>query len=187
MDLSCSQVEMLLSFYFDGELKENLRAKVEEHLEVCPTCKEKYRILTELLTGLREGVAEVAMRQNFGDTTVLPDTGEKVQSDYKESLSAYVDNELDDEENIRVKKLTINNKKARKYLEDSYALKHVLKSAYDKSLSEMKKDYTKNVLSSLDLEGQEYTLNPFVKVLAILSAIALFGTIFIAIALNVAW
>ena len=29
MELTCSQTEMLLSFYFDGELKENLRKKSE--------------------------------------------------------------------------------------------------------------------------------------------------------------
>lgn len=190
MDLTCSQVEMLLSFYYDGDLKDNLKSKVEEHLEVCPVCKEKYRLLTELLRDLKDGVAEITKQKRSSEVNVQTETREQVdtfQGDYRENLSAYVDSELSDDDNIKVKKITIQNKNARNYLENSYALKHVLKNAYEKTKADVRKDYTKNVLSVLDIEGQEYVLNPVIKVIAVLSIIALFGAVFVAIVLNVAW
>ncbi len=180
MDLTCTQVEMLLSFYIDGELKENLKNKVEEHLKNCPVCSAKYDTLIKLFSGMRESVAELSLKQGYASESLN-------KTDYKVNMSAYIDNELDNNENIKIKKLTINNKKARKYLEDSYALKHVINSAYEKSKNEMKQDFSKNVMSSLDIENQEYTINPVIKGLAILSSAALFGTIITAVILNINW
>lgn len=182
MDLTCTQVEMLLSFYIDGELKENLKNKVEEHLKNCPICSAKYDTLIKLFSGMRESVAELSLKQGYAS-----DNKSLNQTDYKVNMSAYIDNELDNNENIKIKKLTINNKKARKYLEDSYALKHVINNAYEKSKNEMKQDFSKNVMSSLDIENQEYTINPVIKGLAILSSAALFGTIITAVILNINW
>ena len=45
---------------------------------------------------------------------------------FKNNLSAYIDNELNDDENLRIKKLTINNKNARKELEDSFNLRKIM-------------------------------------------------------------
>lgn len=182
MDLTCSQTEMLLSFYFDGELKENLRKKVEEHLKICPICSAKYETLVGLITGMREEVAEISK-------SILEDEDlDSAQiNEYQTNLSAYIDNELDDENNIKVKKLTINNKMARKYLEDGYALKNVMTNSFEKSKSDMKHDFSKNILLSLDIDDKEYTLNPVIKGIALTVSILLFGTIFTAVVLNVGW
>lgn len=182
MDLTCTQVEMLLSFYIDGELKENLKNKVEEHLKNCPVCSAKYETLVKLFSGMRESVAELSLKQNY-----INESKPMSHPDYKVNMSAYIDNELDNNENIKIKKLTINNKNARKYLEDSYALKHIINSAYEKSKNEMKQDFSRNVMSTLDIENQEYTINPIIKGLAILSSAALFGTIITAVVLNINW
>lgn len=189
MDLTCSQVEMLLSFYFDGDLKENLRDKVEEHLSVCPVCKQKYETLVNLLTGLRESVAELSLKSANSEPSTKKENNNDTSSqiEFSTNMSAYIDNELSDEENIKIKKLTINNKKARKYLEDSYALRHIISNAFEKTKSEMRQDFSKKVLNSLDINGYDYTINPIIKGFAIITAIALFGTIFTAVILNVTW
>ncbi len=181
MDLTCTQVEMLLSFYFDGELKDNLKYKVEEHLKNCPVCRAKYETLAKLFTGMRESVAELSMKQSFSDSEPEKTV---THPDYKVNMSAYIDNELDNDENIKIKKLTINNKKARKYLEDSYALKHVINSAFEKSKNDMKYDFTKNVLSTLDIENQDYAINPIIKGLTVIASVALFGSIFAAVIIH---
>ncbi len=181
MELTCKQVELLLSFYYDGDLKDNLKHKVEEHLNHCPVCSAKYETLTKIFTGMRESVAEIGRNEAF---TSLPVDGGVKESDYKMSMSAYIDNELDNNENIKIKKLTINNKKARKYLEDSYALKHIITNAFEKSKNDMKYDFTKNVLSALDIANQDYTINPIIKGLAVIAAVSLFGAIFAAVAIN---
>ena len=181
MELTCSQTEMLLSFYFDGELKDNLRKKVEEHLKNCPICNAKYETLVKLFTGMREEVAELTQK-------IVNDDGESKQGyDYQTNLSAYIDNELDDENNIKVKKLTINNKNARKYLEDSYALRNVINNSFEKTKNDVKQDYTKSVLRALDIDEKDYTINPVIKYFTIGVLVALFGTIFSAVLLNIGW
>lgn len=180
MELTCSQTEMLLSFYFDGELKENLRKKVEEHLKICPICNAKYETLVKLFTGMREEISELTQK-------VVNDNSNNTTESYEANLSAYIDNELDDENNIKVKKLTIHNKNARKYLEDSYALKNIINNSYEKAKNEMKQDYSKNVLKALDLDEKDYTINPIIKGITICTTIILFGTIFSAIILNIGW
>ena len=180
MELTCSQTEMLLSFYFDGELKENLRKKVEDHLKLCPICNAKYETLVKLFTGMREGISELTQNitsENFNNKS----------NDYEMNLSAYIDNELDDDNNIKVKKLAINNQKARRYLEDSYALRNVINNSFEKTKNDMKQDYSKNVLRALDLDEKEYTINPIIKGITITVIVILFGTIFSAILLNIGW
>lgn len=182
MELTCSQTEMLLSFYFDGELKENLRKKVEAHLKMCPICSAKYETLVSLFTGMREGVSELSKT-----TSEEISSSEIDSTNYQSNLSAYIDNELDDKNNIKVKKLTINNKNARKYLEDSYALKNIINNSFEKTKNEAKYDFSKKVLRSLDIDEKEYTLNPIIKGIAVTVSVLLFGTIFSAIILNVGW
>ncbi len=182
MDLTCAQVEMLLSFYFDGELKDNLKYKVEEHLKNCPICSAKYETLTKIFTGMRESVAEIGIKQNTSDFSA--GGSEYTSSDYKVNMSAYIDNELDNNENIKIKKLTINNKKARKYLEDSYALKHIINNAFEKSKNDMKYDFTKNVLHSLDIDNQDYVLNPIIKGITIIASAALAGSVLAAVIIH---
>ncbi len=181
MELTCTQVEMLLSFYIDGELKDNLKNKVEEHLKNCPICSAKYETLVKIFTGMRESVSEISCKQVLGERGLEKPAA---TPDYKVNMSAYIDNELDNNENIKIKKLTINNKNARKYLEDSYALKHIISNAFEKSKNDAKYDFSKNVLSSLDINNSDYTISPVIKVLAVIASVAFFGAIFAAVVLN---
>ena len=47
-------------------------------------------------------------------------------------LSAYVDNELDTSENVRIKKITISNPTARQRLESMYNYQKLMHSAYER-------------------------------------------------------
>ena len=59
----------------------------------------------------------------FTDKNVEDAFKKKQYADFKANLSAYIDNELDDKENIRIRKITISNPIARKDLEEMYAFK----------------------------------------------------------------
>ena len=131
MDLTCSQIEMLISFYFNGELKENLKNKVEEHLQGCPICRAKYKTFVNLINGLKSEIGK------FENKSSEVEDDNIISNDYKTNVSAYIDNELNDEDNIKIKKLTINNKSARKYLEDSYALRNVISNSFEKNKNDM--------------------------------------------------
>ena len=47
--LSCEQVIALLTFYTEDKLSKKLAQYVQEHLEICPECMEKYKHLNCLL------------------------------------------------------------------------------------------------------------------------------------------
>ena len=48
----------------------------------------------------------------------------------------------------------------------------------------MKYDFTKNVLSTLDIENQDYAINPIIKGLTVIASVALFGSIFAAVIIH---
>ena len=43
--LSCEQVIALLTFYTEDKLSKKLAQYVQEHLEICPECMEKYNAI----------------------------------------------------------------------------------------------------------------------------------------------
>ena len=87
MDLTCSQIEMLISFYFNGELKDNLKNKVEEHLQACPICRAKYKTFVNLINGLKSEIG------NFENKSSEVEDDNIISNDYKTNVSAYIDNE----------------------------------------------------------------------------------------------
>lgn len=176
MEITCSQMDVLLSFYIEGDLSRLLKKKVEEHLKHCPACRAKYEIIKSMIDDLRESVDE-------GKTeTAFPTHQYKY---FRNNLSAYMDNELPAEENIKIKKYTINNKQARKELEDSYNIRRLMSESFKKTASETRQDFSKAVIRQLEPE-QEYNLSvhpliktgaAFVMTILILSAIIIFAII----------
>ena len=147
MEITCSQMDVLLSFYIKGDLSNALKKQVEEDDVLCPVNnKSQYRI-------------------------------------FQNNLSAYVDNELPADETIKIKKYTINNKKARKDLEDTYSIRRLMSESFNKSKIEAKKDFTKNVIKQLTPQ-EEYNLSfhpvlklafAFILTVLVLSAIIVFS------------
>ena len=45
MEITCAQMDVLLSFYIEGDLSKALKIKVEEHLKNCSSCRAKYNIV----------------------------------------------------------------------------------------------------------------------------------------------
>ena len=56
MEITCTQMDVLISFYIEGDLSKPLKKNVEEHLNKCETCRAKYEILKSMLTDLRNAV-----------------------------------------------------------------------------------------------------------------------------------
>ena len=74
----------------------------------------------------------------------------------KNNLSAYIDRELAQDENIRIKKLTISNPDARKCLEQLYKSQKIMQLSYEKTKSNSKFDYSKKIMAQI-VEGKDYT------------------------------
>ena len=175
MEITCSQMDVLLSFYIKGDLSNALKKQVEEHLDNCSTCRAKYNIIKDMLNDIKKEVEE--------DDVLCPVNNKSQYRIFQNNLSAYVDNELPADETIKIKIYTINNKKARKDLEDTYSIRRLMSESFNKSKIEAKKDFTKNVIKQLTPQ-EEYNLSfhpvlklafAFILTVLVLSAIIVFS------------
>ena len=176
MEITCAQMDVLISFYIEGDLSKALKNKVEEHLKKCPACRAKFDIIESMLKDLKKSVnqqnEEMFSRSSTGQYKI-----------FKNNLSAYIDNELPAEENIKIKKYTINNKRARKDLEDTYNIRKLMNDSFNKTKEEVRQNFSKNVLRQLNMNDEDtLAFNPLLKVgiafimtVLILSAIIVFS------------
>lgn len=162
MEITCVQMDVLISFYIEGDLSEALREKVEEHMKKCPTCRAKYNILSSLFNDMNS-VCSKKEEENRAEMTYPA----KQYRMFKNNLSAYVDNELPSKDCIKMKKFTINNKKARQELEDTYNIRKLMSNSFKKTKSDLKHDYSKKVLKHLDVDYKnQLNFNPLIMVSA---------------------
>ncbi len=164
MEITCSQMDVLISFYIDGDLSKALKEKVEAHLKICPTCRAKYDIVKSMLNDLRNSFNEDGYDNENSESNNVLSRQYRV---FQNNLSAYIDNELSPEENIRIKKYTINNKNARKELEHNYNIRKLMSDSFSKTQLGAKQDFSKKILKQLD-PNDEYNLafHPVLKVAA---------------------
>ena len=132
--LTCEQVNALMPFYLENKLTEKLSNFVKQHLQKCPTCMQKYNAIKNAL--------------KLNNDEITPDVN-KQYDNYINNLSAYIDNELNDEESLKMKKYAISNPIARKNLENIYTLKRIINLAYEKTKQEQKTDYSKLITNQI--------------------------------------
>ena len=144
--LNCSQTESLINLYIENKLEPQLKKAIEAHIKKCPKCKKKINQLQNILL------------ENYNRNQNIINS----QSDKKliKNLSAYIDNELDATENIKIKKITISNQSARKKLESMYNYQKLMHLAFEKTKNNSKFDYSKNVISSIN-EAYSYNTTYF--------------------------
>ena len=161
MEITCLQMDVLISFYIDGELSEALKTKVEEHLKECPVCRAKLNIIRSLFSDVKKKYCP-----SDDDDTYPTNTHSSCQYQFfRNNLSAYVDNELPEEENVKIRKYTIGNKKARKELEDAYRIRKLMKESFQKSKNESKPDFIKRVVKQANMDNDnELGFNPVISV-----------------------
>lgn len=155
-DLTCNQVSALINFYIEGKLNPRLREYVNIHIARCPACRKKIEDLQKILNKFNK--KQMKQYETAEETHINPE--------FIHNLSAYIDNELNSNENIKIKKMTISNPTARKELETMYKFKKILHSAYEKTKTENKFDYTKNIMNQIQ-DGAEYTTTYFYKLATI--------------------
>lgn len=189
MKLTCAQMDVLISFYIEGDLSKSLKNQVEQHLKECSTCRAKYDIIKSMISDLKNSFdrEEEPLMQPFqgpsnNDNQILS----KQYRVFKNNLSAYIDNELENDENIKIKKFTINNLQARKDLEDSYNIRKLMNESFKKSKAEAKKDFSKAVLKQLELEEEaQMGFHPAIKLLIAFTLSVLVLTTIVLVSLSI--
>ena len=158
-ELTCSQVMALITFYLEDKLSPKLRQFVDNHLKFCPKCKQEYDNAVEMASG------------NIVDYVDYVDYDTPQYKTFKSNLSAYIDNELDNKESLRIKRIAISNPMARKDLQDMYTFKKMLKDSFEKTKADMKVDYSRKIIDNL-LQIDGYNTNMFpVKLVGAFTAI----------------
>lgn len=153
-NLTCNQVMALINFYMNGELNPTLKKYVDLHISKCPNCHKKFQELKKILMKYDEQNSNIKILEN--------ETINNKQLIKK--LSAYIDNELNTDDNIKVKKMTISNQNARKKLESMYKFQKLMHSAYEKTKNEVKADYSKNIIAMITDKTEDYTTTYFKKI-----------------------
>ncbi|MCQ2753530.1 MAG: zf-HC2 domain-containing protein [bacterium] len=164
MKLTCAQMDVLITFYIEGDLSRTLKSEVENHLKTCSSCRAKYDIIKTMLFDIKSSLNDESIATSTCNKYGTKTTSQQYRV-FKNDLSAYIDNELPQEENIKIKKLTINNAHARKELENSYNIRRLMNASFRKTKEENKLDFAKNILSQLDIEQEASLLNihPIIK------------------------
>lgn len=172
--LNCAQVSALLCFYVEDKLTTNLKDMVTRHLAVCKKCKDRYDEMLELYRIKKNEVFDFVNSE---------------KSDYSfqmfENISAYIDKELPDAENLKVKKAIVSNPKLRKSVDNLYYIEKYLQDSFEKTKSDSKCDYTKNIFRDIDFEDE--ILNSDDKFFKVVALLFLIITIFSLIAVAILW
>lgn len=157
-NLTCTQVSALLNFYIEGKLNSRLREYFELHLEKCPHCKNKVKQLQNILNKYKH--KQASSNSNYYS---------KQDNNFEiiNKLSAYMDNELNSNESIKIKKMTIANPKARQELENLYKFQKAIHSAYERTKNNSKYDYSKNIMTQVQESYDYYSTKYFYKLAAI--------------------
>lgn len=180
MKLTCAQMDVLLTFYLEGDLSISLKSQVEEHMSTCASCKAKYEIIKSMFADIKSSLE--TKKDNDNDNSVVSQQFRV----FKNNLSAYIDNELTDEENIKIKKFTINNSKARKELEENYNIKRLMNDSFNKSKSDLRHDFSRSVLKQLELDEEaNLGIHPVIKLLITFTLLVLVITSFVLMSLSV--
>ena len=182
MKLTCAQMDVLISFYIDGDLSSSLKSQVEEHMKLCPTCRAKFDIIKSMLQDMKSNlIKEPEISQKTSQASALS----QQYRIFKNNLSAYVDNELNPEENLKIKKFAINNKSARKELESAYNIRKMMNESFNKSRNESKGDFSKHGLRQMELEDEiALGIHPAIKLIIGFTFVVFVLTTFVLISLS---
>ena len=95
-------------------------------------------------------------------------------------MSAYLDNELSDEDTVRFKKFAIANPPVRKELETMYKLKNAINLSFEKTKGTFKEDFTKDIIVKLNIQEVISLDDPVFKIASIfVTVFALFSIGFV--------
>lgn len=186
MNLTCSQMDVLISFYIEGDLSINLKKQVEEHMKNCATCRAKYDIIKSMIEDIKLSISENKNINTNNDINLQTKIFSPQYKIFKNNLSAYIDNELSSDENIKIKKFTINNTLARQELQDNYNIRRLMNTSFKKTETETKHDFSRNIIKQLELEDElNLGIHPVIKILLYFTILVLVVTSFILISLSI--
>lgn len=150
MSITCKKVASLMSMYIDEKLDDNLKSFVQRHLEVCPSCYNKYVTLKKMLAELKDAYSSISVSQKQPTAAKF---NIREHDRFHDNLSSYLDNELPLDESVDMKKYMIQFPSARDELERMYRMQKAMKTAFENIKPDIGRDFAHN--TCLGLQGKE--------------------------------
>ena len=164
--LTCQNILNLIPLYIEGKTSEEQNAEINHHLQNCEDCQTKYLYLKDISERIKNAFDNIDEKQfNY---------------DYKffsENLSAYIDNELSNEDYFRFNLYVTTHPEAKKELEESLYFKEQLQNIFENQ-NLLGEDLSNNILKIIKSEDPDYFSNFFVK-MAFITVLFIVLTIFI--------
>lgn len=158
---TCAKVTALMSLYIDNKLEEPMLSFVKEHIQICESCYKKYLTLSKLLTDLKKIYTSLETKMPVKEKVSVFNI--KEYEDFRENLSAYLDNELPIEKSVDMKKYMIKYPNARYELEKIYKLQQNMQTSINNLKKGIHYNYTKPILYKL---GGNKIINNKAKLIA---------------------
>lgn len=176
MKISCKQFEELIPFYINDELSESLKNAFVEHLHNCPNCHLKFNMLNSIVSDLKDAYNKLIYEQNNND---ISDVIEEDNDDLT-NLSAYIDNELNDDVNIQIRRNIVAKPALRKKIERLYNIRKMLTDSFNDEKNKLRTDFSRDIIKKVQAKPvqnesyiQCFIFIAFVISMAIISVIIL--------------
>ena len=154
MKINCKQFEELIPFYINDELGENLKKAFVEHLHNCPNCHIRFNMLNSIVNDLKEAYNNLVFDSNEEEKIKIEAITEE-DAKTNANLSAYIDNELNDEISIQIRKNIIAKPILRKKIENLYNLRKMITNSFNKEKNSLKSDFSKDVIKRIQANQEE--------------------------------
>ena len=175
-NLTCSQVIALLSFYIEGKTSYQVTNFIQSHLCTCKSCRDKYVMMAKIFNEFNSAKEQI---DNAEVQKTLPISA--YSDNFKEKMSAYLDSELPDDENIKFKKYAIANPPVRGELEGMYKVKNALNNSFEKTKNDFKDDFTRDIIVKLDIKEAVQMQEPVLKIASIFIFLFVFASIWLIV------
>lgn len=154
MKINCKQFEELIPFYINNELGENLKKAFIEHLHNCPNCHIRFNMLNSIVNDLKNAYNHLTFDSNEEEHIKIEAMADE-DTNTNANLSAYIDNELNDDISIQIRKNIVAKPILRKKVENLYNLRKIMTNSFNKEKNNLKTDFSRDVIKRIQSKHEE--------------------------------
>lgn len=156
MKLTCKQFEELIPFYLNDDLSESLKKSFTEHLHNCPNCHIKFNMLNSIVNDLKDAYNQIIYDSPVKNNEIIDINKNNDVDEFITNLSAYIDNELNDDANIQIRRNIMTRPSLRKKVEELYSIRKLMTDSFNDEKNRLKTDYSKNIIRKIN-SNESYT------------------------------
>ena len=174
---TCKKVSSLLSLYLDNRLSDEAKKYVSNHLMICQECNKKFQDLKNLVKNIRISYAKFKKDLSIDHTQFF---SIRDYENFYSNISAYMDNELTEDDKVKFEDYLKKSKAAASDLESFFSIQKLLKQAFlEKQRMSNNKEY-KNIIKLLNFKEEYKRTNNFKNIAAVFLILIIGISIFIS-------